>query len=645
VSAQFEIRVISGNSASTVQELKGEIIETAQATGGLNDKIDKIGQSAFNFNNISQAVQSVFSELNRAVQPGIDFNSSLTDLSAITGVAGAALDDIGSRARATAKEFGLDGAAGAVEANKLLLSQLGPELAKTPEQLDAMTRNAALLSKQLGGDMTAATEVLTTAMNQYGVSLKDPIEATRIQSEMMNIMSAAAQAGSAELPQIKAALEQSGMMAKTANVSFSELNAAIQVLDASGKKGAEGGVALRNIMARLSEGSFMPKATIEMLQAAGINVNALADKSLSLSQRLELLKPIMNDTAAMTQLFGTESVSAGIALINSTNTIDGLNNSIVGTSAATDIANVTMGSFSERMARVNAWFKDLSIDIFAATEGFLPFVQIGGSALQMMTNLGGAVHAFSILGKTQLVTSIAASLTSMGTWIASTITATAAQWGLNVALTANPIGIVVVAIGAAVAAIALLINYWDEIKAAIFRFAQWVWDHHPFKWLIDVTDRIFPGFKATMGQLWDWIKEKFEMLFGWIGDVWDSVKSFFGGGDDPEVKAAIETKVTTTGEPIPGINTAGVANTDSPLAGFTPGAKNKRSLGKGSEEAASNVSSGGRPSNVTLTIHKLIEQFTLHTTTLEAGGRQAAEQIVEMLLEQINGINRSLETR
>jgi hypothetical protein len=233
----------------------------------------------------------------------------------------------------------------------------------------------------------------------------------------------------------------------------------------------------------------------------------------------------------------------------------------------------------------------------------------------------------------------------MGTWIASTITATAAQWGLNVALTANPIGIVVVAIGAAVAAIALLINYWDEIKAAIFRFAQWVWDHHPFKWLIDVTDRIFPGFKATMGQLWDWIKEKFEMLFGWIGDVWDSVKSFFGGGDDPEVKAAIETKVTTTGEPIPGINTAGVANTDSPLAGFTPGAKNKRSLGKGSEEAASNVSSGGRPSNVTLTIHKLIEQFTLHTTTLEAGGRQAAEQIVEMLLEQINGINRSLETR
>jgi hypothetical protein len=43
----------------------------------------------------------------------------------------------------------------------------------------------------------------------------------------------------------------------------------------------------------------------------------------------------------------------------------------------------------------------------------------------------------------------------------------AAQWLLNVALTANPIGVIIMAIAALVAAIVFLIAYWDEFVAAI----------------------------------------------------------------------------------------------------------------------------------------------------------------------------------
>ena len=86
-----------------------------------------------------------------------------------------------------------------------------------------------------------------------------PIRAAEEMARMMNVMAAAANEGSAELPQIKEALQQAGMAAKATGVNFEEANAAIKVLDKVGKKGAEGDVALRNIMMILSKGRFLPK--------------------------------------------------------------------------------------------------------------------------------------------------------------------------------------------------------------------------------------------------------------------------------------------------------------------------------------------------------------------------------------------------
>ncbi|MEG1762638.1 MAG: phage tail tape measure protein, partial [Bacteroidales bacterium] len=164
------------------------------------------------------------------------------------------------------------------EAYKLVLSQLSPEIAKVPSALSSMGTSISTLSKTMGGDVAGATEVLTTAMNQFQVSTDDPIAAASEMSRMMNVMAAAAQAGSAELPQIKAALEQCGMASKGANVSFAETNAAIQVLDKAGKKASEGGIALRNVLATLSQGRFLPKDVQQELVAAGVSVESLTPK-------------------------------------------------------------------------------------------------------------------------------------------------------------------------------------------------------------------------------------------------------------------------------------------------------------------------------------------------------------------------------
>ena len=284
----------------------------------------------------------------------------------------------------------------------MLLSQLSPELGKYPEALSAMGDCIQTTSKLMGGDGVAAAQVLTTAMNQYGVSMENPTAASEEMARMMNVMAAAGQAGSAELPAISAALTQCGMAAKAANVSFEETNAAIQVLDKAGKKASEGGVALRNVLGQLSKGRFIEKAAREELEAAGIDVMALGDNSKSLRERLEMLKPLLNDSALLSKFFGVENANAARALIQGTDQLQGFTEAVTGTNSATEQAAIVMDSYAERQARVNQQFEDLKISIFQATGDFSLWCGVLTSALVPFAQLAPlltAVWKFMLLIK------------------------------------------------------------------------------------------------------------------------------------------------------------------------------------------------------------------------------------------------------
>lgn len=636
---------ISGDLRPAVDELKPAFDDAADGADNLDDSLEKVGKKTFYLNNIRQALQGITQDLNNAVQPGINLDTQLKQMQAITQVTDAQLDELSESARENAKAFGVE-ASKAAAGYQVYLAGLGPEIGKVPEALAKMGENATVLSKQMAGDVQAAAGVLTTAVQQYGVSMDDPIKGADTMTVMMNIMSAAAREGSAELPDLKAALEQSGMMAKTANVSFAETNAALEVLSNSGKKGAEGGVALRNVMAILSEGTFLPPKTQEMLQAAGIDVKALADQSKTLAERLAILAPIQNDTAAMTLLFGRENVAAGVALTQNSAAITDLTGKIVGTNAAVEQADIIMESYEERQNRMTAAIQDFGIKIFEASEPFLPFINMGMGALQVMANLGTAMSLFGTLAQSSMIKSIGAAIVQFGTWIGTVVTATAAQMGLNVALSLNPIGLVVIAVAAAVAAIALLINYWDDIWAAIKKFTAWVWDHSPFGFLINVVEEIFPGFKAQMAALWDWVAAKFEALIGWFKKAWDWIKSLFGAGKSAGSdagKAAVDGfNDALKNTKIDGITVQGAAHNDSPVKDFV-----RKKRGKSKDDASESgksiskgsTSGGNRPTTITITIQKLQDQLIVNAGNLKEAAKQAGTDVVNELLMALNSVD------
>lgn len=357
---------VGGNFTATMDGMAESTGRFNAAVEGTHSWLGKLGQTLAVWDLASNYVSKFNDTLGSLSSSGISLDRQMHDLSAVAGVTGDSLKQIEGYARSSAKAFGID-ASQAVEGYKLLLSQLSPELGKYPEALQAMGNCIATTSKLMGGNGVAAAEVLTTAMNQYGISLDDPMKASAEMARMMNVMAAAGQAGSAELPAIKVALQQCGMAAKAANVSFEETNAAIQVLDKAGKKGSEGGVALRNVLSTLAAGRFLPEKTQEELQKAGVDVAALSDKTKPLKDRLEALKPLLNDDALLSALFGRENANAARALVQGTESLQDFTDAVTGTSSAEEQAAIIMESYAERQARINQQFEDFKISIFQAT--------------------------------------------------------------------------------------------------------------------------------------------------------------------------------------------------------------------------------------------------------------------------------------
>lgn len=461
-NAEFNID-LDGTIFEKLREFKSSIDKIEASVKGLEtntkNSFSKIGDSlkVLKFTHVTQGLQNLNQGLTDLNGPGLKFQTSLADLQAITGVTDGKLKELGDSARENAKKFGGDGAK-SVETYKLLLSQLTPELAKQPRLLNEMSQNAEVLAKTMGGDVVGATEVLTTAMNQYGVDVQNPVTATKEMTRMMNVMAAAAKEGSAELPTIKQAVENVGGQAKLSGLSFEQLNSQIQLLDKAGKKGAEGGTALRSILVTLSKGRFLPKETKEQLEAAGVSVSALADKNVSFTDKMRMLQPVLQkDSALISVLFG-EYGQAASSLIEGADASDKMTAAITGTNTANKQAAVIMRSTEEKVARMKARIDDAKLAFFEATGGatayLAPITELATTFSAFAPLLGSLGKGFMLFTQTKLAGAIA------------TKVITAAQWLWNAALSANPIGLVIVAVAALGAAIYGISKAFDTSTAA-----------------------------------------------------------------------------------------------------------------------------------------------------------------------------------
>lgn len=303
------------------------------------------------------------------IDKGSEFQTSLKGLSALTGVTGDQLEMFGDKAKELAAKFGGD-ATNQLGAFQGILSKFGPDLAKTPDALNAVSENVNILAKAAGLDATQSFDALGNSLLQFGIDASDPARLAAESGRFINVLAEGAKQGAAEIPQVADAILQAGVAAKGANLSFEETNAAIQVLAAGGKVGSEAGIGLRNVLGLLIKQSG-PGA--EALKGVGLSVEGLG-KTLTeqglqaalteLNGGINKLGSDAEKAAFKATLFGSENAATAGILLNGAAAMGTLTEKITGTSSATEQAQINMATFSEFMSRLQANIGNIAISIF-----------------------------------------------------------------------------------------------------------------------------------------------------------------------------------------------------------------------------------------------------------------------------------------
>lgn len=359
----------AGSSGGALDGLTSKFKEgqaAASAGGGMFGEVaNKLGQLATPAGAATAAIGVLTAGIAASVTIGQEFQQSLAGVSAVTGLTGPALDDIGNRARELAKRFGGE-ASTQLSAFQGVLSKFGAQLAQTPEELGKVSENINILAKAGGLDAQQAMDTLANSMLQFGVNVSDGAEAAAESSRYINVLAASARVGAAEIPQVGEAVLVAGVAAKQSKVSFEETNAAIQVLAAGGKVGAEAGTALRNVLGKIAGEDVIPKDALAKLKSLGVDMSVVSNTSLSFSDRMKELSKASGDATAFAQVFGTENAAAASILANGAGTIADWTAQITGTQDATTQAAVNMNTFGEQMNRAQAYVEDLAISLFNA---------------------------------------------------------------------------------------------------------------------------------------------------------------------------------------------------------------------------------------------------------------------------------------
>ncbi len=344
--------------------------------------------SVFGGNLITMGAQAIVGVFNDAIDVHRKFESSLQNLSAITGATGADLDFYKQKAR----EMGIEvkgGSVAVIEAYKLIGSAK-PELLENKEALVAVTESAILLSQAAGLELPEAATRLTDAMNQFGAEASEA-------SKYVDILAAGAKYGAAEIPEVTDALLKFGVGAKSSNISIKESVAVIELLAEKGLKGAEAGTQLRNVFAKLSATSVLsPEAKAE-LKSAGVDIKKLEDKTIPLQERLKELSKIQGNAAAITRVFGLENKTAGETIIANLPRLEELNNKLGETGAASEQASTNINTFDQEVVKLKNSYDDLLVEITDGDFGEVikGFVSKGTGALGLLkTTLHNTASVF-----------------------------------------------------------------------------------------------------------------------------------------------------------------------------------------------------------------------------------------------------------
>lgn len=409
------------------------------------------------------------------------------------------------------------------------------------EQAVALLPGVADLATAAMTDMDEAVALAVGSLNTMGLMSDRPEVLAANMTRLSDVMAHTANSAYMSLQDVGAAISAGGSFFRTANNDLNVMSGSLTALAANSIKGAEAGTALRNVMTNLSAPTSKAQAA---LNAMRIQTKDAAGNMLPLPKIIGQFNKAMagmgdaERNANLYAIFGKQNIAAVTALLNTGQGALEEYAAAAANSAGTVVANAE----AMRGSLVNK-FKVL---LSALTELGFKFVDAfavkGGGAIEAITK---AVSEFdptplvnALVGVVNVITgvvkvawkmryAIAAVAGAVMLWRTATMAAavaiklqvmwtkiaTVAQWAMNAALNANPIGLIVVAVAAAVAVVALLVAKWKAITSAVDGFFSRI-----------------RNMQGVGGAILKFLAAPFEMVWNRARALFDVLNAFVRGG-------------------------------------------------------------------------------------------------------------------
>ncbi len=371
----------------------------------------------------------------------------------------------------------------------------------------------------------------------------------------------------ASAPQISDVITRVGPLGEVGGVASGEIAALGASLVGAGINSDVAATGIKNLILAMASGESATKTQQEAFAALGIDTVELAQRMQTDAKGaiLDVLQSISQLDAAsqastLQNIFGKESLGAIAPLLSN---LDGLRANFDKVADAAQYTGSMEQEFDTRSKTtansIQLMNNRLDAAGIAIGQGLLPVVTPVAEAVGTLANALGNIALsapWAIQGITGFIAVVGGVAIAIRTWkivqeefnavrmlynslmtsgtlktyaalaasklaAAATRTWAAAQWVWNAALSANPIGLLIVGIAGLVTAGIWLYNNWDTVK----NFFVTLWND-PERALSDFGAGVMSKFQS----LYDWVMDKWTALTDFLSHPIDTAVNFVSGG-------------------------------------------------------------------------------------------------------------------
>ena len=487
--------------------LKNEFTKTEQQLANVGAKLKSFAKGA-----ALAGIALVGVGIGVATKQFIDYDAAVTGATAkfkdldITSVDYKDnLKAVGKVARdvAAITEFNAVDTAGALD--KMAMAGL------TSKQSMALLAGTTNLATAAGADLTTAVDIATDALGAFGLMTEDEKALEGNLNRLSDVMAKTTNMFNTDISGFFESAKMGAATFTSTGQSLEDFSAMVGVMASSGIKGSESGTQLRNMMLSLASPS---KTAAMALDRMGIKTTDAQGNFLNIIDILGQFEKGMKGmgdaekAAALTDIFGKRTVT-GVTLLLAEGT-EGLKKyskelqNAGGTAA--NVAAAMRGSLANRIGVLKSALTELGfkfVDAFASKGGKAienltatitnfdpaPIIDFLTAAFTVISKIVGVLWKMRIIiislaiawGVYKVAMIAAVVISNIMGMVQAVQALMSAQQGMNVVqaifnvlLTANPVGVIIVAIAALIAIIILCVKHWDDITAAMARCWDWV---------------------------------------------------------------------------------------------------------------------------------------------------------------------------